>query len=202
MSKLLVAYEGLLQKHPKKTNAIMTGTLFGAGDIIAQLGFSEKGPDGKGAKYDYARTARSVIYGSLIFSFMGDKWFKFLNNKVNLPNTPKTHWTNIAFKVGFDQMTFAPTVIPFYFGCLTLMEGKSLNDAQKKIQDRWWDTLRANWAVWPAFQCVNFTFVPVQHRLLAVNVVAIFWNTFLSYKNSLSTSGEKKTPVYSPPIVD
>lgn len=202
MSKLLLAYEGLLQKHPKKTNSVTTGTLFGLGDVIAQLGFPQKGPDGKRGKYDYARTARSVIYGSLVFSFIGDKWFKFLNNKVVLPNTPNSHWTNIAFKVGFDQMTFAPSVIPFYFGCLTLMEGKTLKDAEKKIQDRWWDTLRANWAVWPAFQCINFAFVPVQHRLLAVNTIAIFWNTYLSYKNSLSTSAENKTPVYSPPIVD
>lgn len=199
MSKILGVYEGLLKRHPKKTNAIMTGTLFGLGDVIAQLGFPQKGVD---TKYDFARTARSVIYGSMIFSFVGDKWFKFLSNKVSLPNRPNGHWTNTLFRVGVDQVTFAPTSIPFYFGCLTLMEGKTLEDAKNKINDRWWETLRANWAVWPAFQCFNFTFVPLQHRLLAVNAIAIFWNTFLSYKNSLATSSEHKTPVYSPPIVD
>lgn len=199
MSKILGVYEGLLKTHPKKTNAIMTGTLFGLGDVIAQLGFPQKGSN---TKYDFARTARSVIYGSMIFSFVGDRWFKFLSNKVSLPNRPNGHWTNTLFRVGVDQVTFAPTSIPFYFGCLTLMEGKTLEDAKKKINDRWWETLRANWAVWPAFQCFNFTFVPLQHRLLAVNAIAIFWNTFLSYKNSLATSSEHKTPVYSPPIVD
>lgn len=199
MSKILGVYEGLLKRHPKKTNAIMTGTLFGVGDVIAQLGFPQKGADNK---YNFARTARSVIYGSMIFSFIGDKWFKFLSQKVALPNRPNGHWTNTLFRVGVDQATFAPTSIPFYFGCLTLMEGRSLEDAKKKINDRWWETLRANWAVWPAFQCFNFTFVPLQHRLLAVNAVAIFWNTYLSYKNSLATSPQDKTPVYSPPIVD
>ena len=76
MSKILGVYEGLLKTHPKKTNAIMTGTLFGLGDVIAQLGFPQKGSN---TKYDFARTARSVIYGSMIFSFVGDRWFKFLS---------------------------------------------------------------------------------------------------------------------------
>lgn len=199
MSKILALYEGVLKRHPKKTNAIVTGTLFGLGDAIAQLVFSN---DDKDVKYDYARTARSVIYGSMVFSFIGDKWFKFLNNKVNLPNVPHSKWSNVLYRVGVDQLSFAPLVIPFYFGCLTLMEGKSLGVAKQKIEDRWWDTLKTNWAVWPAFQLINFSVVPLQHRLLAVNCIAVFWNTYLSYKNSIASTDDEKSPVYSPPIVD
>lgn len=188
-----------MRKHPKKTNAVMTGSLFGAGDIIAQIFFPSKEGDGK---YDYMRTTRSVVYGSMVFSFIGDKWFRFVNNKLVLPRTAPSHWTNTIYRVTVDQLLFAPALIPLYFGSLTLMEGKSLSVAKHKIDERWWETLRNSWFVWPPFQLLNFSLVPVQHRLLAANCLAIFWNTYLSYKNSVALSEDDKVKVNYPPIVE
>ena len=175
----------------------MTGSLFGFGDAIAQLCF----PGDKSAtrQYDIARTVRAVTYGSLIFSFIGDKWFKTLN-KIKLASFPANHWSNLALRVGTDQLLFAPLCVPFYFGILTLMEGKSPKHAENKIRNVWWDILKTNWMVWPAVQIINFSLVPVQHRLLAVNLVAIFWNTFLSFRNSEASDKEHQLPVNYPPI--
>lgn len=177
----------------------MTGGLFGTGDIIAQVFF----PGSESSrKYDYMRTARSIAYGSLIFSFIGDKWFRFVNDKLILPKTAPSHWKNTLFRVAVDQTLFAPMLIPIYFGCLTVMEGKSLAAAKQKIDDGWWETLKRSWYIWPPFQLLNFSVVPVQHRLLAVNCLAIFWNTYLSYKNSILLPTEKKAPVNYPPIAE
>lgn len=190
------------------TNAVTTGSLFGIGDVSAQFLFPTADMASTNRKkkernsYDFARTARAVIYGSMIFSFIGDKWYKFLNFKVVLPIKPKYSWFNQLYRVTVDQLLFAPLGLPFYFGCMTAMEGKSMKYAKEKIKEQWWDTLKTNWLVWPAFQLFNFSLVPIQHRLLAVNVVAIFWNTFLSYKNSISLEGSKKLPVHYPPAVE
>ncbi|CAL9734368.1 protein Sym1p [Monosporozyma servazzii] len=215
MSKILNFYLNSLSKRPKTTNAIMTGSLFGLGDVSAQLFFShseypvEKGAETPSANilntvkhYDFPRTARAVIYGSLIFSFIGDKWYKILRYKVKIPNKGNSDWANRLLRVSVDQLAFAPLSLPFYFGCMTTMEGHSLDVAKKKINDQWWSTLKTNWTVWPLFQAINFSFVPLQHQLLAVNVVAIFWNTYLSYKNSITTSESKKRPVHYPPVVE
>lgn len=43
-----------------------------------------------------------------------------------------------------------------------------------------WDTLVANYTVWPLLQVVNFKYVGVQHQTLFVNIMAIFWNAYLS----------------------
>lgn len=56
------------------------------------------------------------------------------------------------------------------------------------IWDHSWDHMKqvfrptfvVDCAVWPALQLVNFKFVPLQYRVLYVNVFNLAWNTFLS----------------------
>lgn len=208
MSKLFRLYEHQLKIRPKLTNAIMTGALFGIGDIGAQVFFpksSNQPPTAQDIKYtepsyDIPRTVRAVVYGSMIFSFIGDKWYRILN-KVQLKGRNPTGWANMALKVGVDQLGFAPLGLPFYFGCMSLLEGKGLCAAREKIKSQWWDTLKTNWCIWPIFQLANFSLVPVQHRLLAANVVAIFWNTFLSYSNSQIGPEDHMLTIQYPPTV-
>lgn len=153
-------------------------------------------------KYDYLRTIRAVTYGSLIFSFIGNKWYKFLHYKVKFPDIPNSHWKNQLLRVSVDQLLFAPISLPFYFGCMTLMEGQSIDVVKRKLADEWWNTLKVNWTIWPLFQTINFSLIPLQHQLLAVNLVAIFWNTFLSYKNSITPSDNEKRIVHYPPVAE
>ncbi|KAA8576400.1 hypothetical protein EYC84_006530 [Monilinia fructicola] len=37
--------------------------------------------------------------------------------------------------------------------------------------------------IWPAVQAVNFKLVPLEHRVLVVNIVSLGWNCYLSYLN-------------------
>ena len=50
------------------------------------------------------------------------------------------------------------------------MEG---TDPAEKLRGTYWEALRKNWMVWPAVQAVNFRFVPLEHRVLVVNVVSL-----------------------------
>lgn len=83
------------------------------------------------------------------------------------------------------------------------MEGSS---PKEKLESTYTTALAKNWMVWPAVQAVNFKFVPLEHRVLVVNVVALGecpvarggvrritltvsipgWNCYLSYLNSQS----------------
>ncbi|KAG8739851.1 Protein required for ethanol metabolism [Ceratobasidium sp. 414] len=106
-------------------------------------------------------------------------------------------------QVALDQFAFAPFAIALFFGCTTLMEGKSIEDVKRKLNATYKDTLVANWVRWVhplgrseliahtgALYSVSnskhggklISFVPLQHRLLAVNAVTIPWNAFLSLK--------------------
>lgn len=179
---MFAAYRRLLARRPLATNCISTATLFATGDILAQTHFS----DAKTVEssFDFARTARAAIYGGLVFAPIGDTWYKTLA-KVQAPKRISNATTDTLARVMVDQLGFAPILaVPMYYSFMSLMEFSLVDEAVQKVRDNWWDTLRANWTVWPAFQLANFALVPVQFQLLAVNTISIAWNCYLSTINS------------------
>lgn len=68
-----------------------------------------------------------------------------------------------------------------FLSSMAIMEG---NDPVEKLKKTWWEGYKANCMVWPAVQVANFSIVPLQHRVLVVNVISLGWNCFLSIINS------------------
>lgn len=61
-------------------------------------------------------------------------------------------------------------MIGVFLTSMSVMEGV---DPQDKLSRTYWDALRANWMLWPAVQTLNLALVPLQYRVLTVNVVNI-----------------------------
>ncbi|KAG7745850.1 hypothetical protein KL912_005003 [Ogataea haglerorum] len=140
------------------------------------------------AEYDYPRTIRAVIYGGLVFAPIGNKLYKFMDTiKFPLSWQPKRLYDTMA-RVSFDQLVWAPVGIPLYYTSITFMEGYGIPEIKAKLREVYLDTLINNWKVWPLFQAFNFWFTPVRYRLLAVNIISIVWNCYLSIKNQLSNA--------------
>jgi len=182
MASIYQKYSQLIAKRPLITNIITTGFLFGSGDYLAQTLYPSS------SKYDYKRTLRGTFYGSIIFAPIGDKWYRLLH-KINFP-FPKTKVSptvskvlNTLTKVGVDQLVFAPFIgIPLYYSVMSVLEfhDNPLQVAREKLHAHWFNTLKTNWVVWPTFQLFNFALIPVQFRLLVVNIFSIGWNCYLS----------------------
>ncbi|KZF24234.1 hypothetical protein L228DRAFT_228204 [Xylona heveae TC161] len=166
-------YQAKLAARPLLTQSITTAVLFGTGDALAQQAVEKVGVD----KHNFARTGRMALYGGAVFGPAATTWFKFLQNKVVLQN--KT--AQVAARVGLDQLAFTPLNLGFFLTSMSLMEG---TDPKKKINDTYTKALTTNWMVWPWVQMANFTVVPLEHRVLVVNIVALGWNCYLSYINS------------------
>lgn len=64
------------------------------------------------------------------------------------------------------------------------MQGKSFEVVKKEVSGNYLDVLKANYLIWPWVQIVNFYFVPLHHQVLLVQSVALFWNTYLSWKTN------------------
>lgn len=86
-----------------------------------------------------------------------------------------------------DQTIFATTNMAIFLSTMAYLEGDS---PKKRLEKAYLPGLKANWMLWPAVQGVNFTLVPLEHRVLVVNVVSLGWNCYLSYLNSGGGGGE------------
>ncbi|KAJ2981602.1 hypothetical protein NQ176_g1927 [Zarea fungicola] len=170
---LLRWYNARLAARPLLTQSITTAVLFATGDITAQQLVDKRGLE----KHDFTRTGRMALYGGFVFGPAATTWFNFLARRVTFANKR----VETAARVIIDQSLFAPVAIGAFLSSMATMEGAS---ASERLQKMWWPTLCTNWMVWPFVQTINFTFLPLQYRVLFANVVSIGWNSYLSWVNS------------------
>lgn len=110
-------------------------------------------------------------------------WYLTLDRVV--PGTAKTAGFK---KMLIDQSLFAPVMIAFFFGVTETLAGKRPTEIQEMLQACYKETLITNYKIWPLAQTLNFTFVPIQHRVGFVQIVAIFWNAYMSWMANRSFS--------------
>jgi protein Mpv17 len=108
-----------------------------------------------------------AFYGGCIFGPAATKWFGFLQKRVVIKDSPNL---TIVARVAADQCLFATGNLFFFLSTMAIMEGSSPKD---KLAQTYTTALQKNWMVWPAVQFTNFKFVPLQHRVLVVNVVSL-----------------------------
>ncbi|KAG2414795.1 hypothetical protein HFD88_005983 [Aspergillus terreus] len=168
-------YQNCLSRRPVLTQSLTTAfkCLFAVGDGLAQQGVEQKGFK----HHDLTRTARMALYGGAVFGPVATKWFQFLQNRINLSSPQRT----LLARVATDQLVCAPTMIGVFLSSMSVLEG---SDPREKLQRTYWEALRTNWTVWPVFQGINLYLVPLQYRVLVVNVLNIGWNCFLSFLNN------------------
>ncbi|EEH18599.2 hypothetical protein PABG_07659 [Paracoccidioides brasiliensis Pb03] len=166
-------YQVQLARRPLLTQSVGSAILFGAGDVLAQQLVDRADTE----HHDYVRTARMVLYGGAIFGPGASTWYKFMDRHIIL-SSPKI---TLAARIAGDQLLFTPTHMFAFLSSMSIMEGK---DPREKLRTSYWAAYKANLMIWPWVQAVNFTFVPLQHRVLVVNLVSLGWNCILSVINS------------------
>ncbi|KAK3329494.1 hypothetical protein B0H66DRAFT_27380 [Apodospora peruviana] len=174
-------YQAKLLSRPILTQAVTTAILFGVGDVAAQQLVEKKGVD----KHELARTGRMALYGGTVFGPAATLWFRFLQRNVNFKSA---NATTVA-RVACDQGLFAPVAIGVFLSSMAVLEGSS---PQQKLERSYGEALKTNYMIWPFVQLVNFKLVPLDHRVLFVNVISIGWNCYLSYLNSAGSTAVGK----------
>ncbi|GAB0097414.1 Mpv17-like protein [Sergentomyia squamirostris] len=173
-------YQKTLTKYPLLTQSIQTGILMASGDLIAQT-FVEKTNINK---LDYLRTGQFFAIGAFMAGPGLRFWYGVLDKHI--------HGRNVKIKtlkkVALDQLVFAPVFMLAFLGVINTMKGFSMPEIKHKIHEDYVDILKTNYCIWPWIQLANFSVVPLNYQVLVVQFVAIFWNTYLSWKTNKSSN--------------
>ncbi|BEJ14755.1 hypothetical protein CspHIS471_0405220 [Cutaneotrichosporon sp. HIS471] len=184
ISRFNAFYAHSYEVHPLRTLVLANGTLQSTGDLIAQgvnSAISYK-QHGRCEPWDAARTARFAAFGFAMGPFVG-KWLIALDRVFPLPKVGSPV-PAVAKRVISDQLVFAPAGLATFLTFIGLLEGKSVPEIKTKFDDVYMMALKANWSVWPAFQAVNFSLIPLPYRLPAQQGAGILWTVFLSMVNA------------------
>ncbi|VVC92510.1 protein Mpv17 [Leptidea sinapis] len=175
---LVQFYQKLLKRRPYLVQAIQTGTLMATGDIISQTVIERKS-----FKYiDYVRTLKFSSIGFIIGGPALRVWYGLLNHYIG------SSGKMVAIKKVFvDQVIFAPTFLLLLLSAVGALQGKTWDNLKKDIDLNYLDVLKTNYYIWPWVQLLNFYYVPLQYQVLLVQMVALFWNTYLSWKTNRKT---------------
>eukprot|EP01098_Paradermamoeba_levis_P014968 TRINITY_DN7372_c0_g1_i1.p1 TRINITY_DN7372_c0_g1~~TRINITY_DN7372_c0_g1_i1.p1 ORF type:complete len:197 (+),score=56.39 TRINITY_DN7372_c0_g1_i1:56-592(+) len=169
--QLWTAYLTALNRRPLITKAITSCVISGAGNIVAQR-VIEQNP-----KIDRTRLKKFSSYGFLVGMIIHN-WFEFLN--FLFKDFKGSKGSEIVQKLALDQLLFSPLLNTFFYTYMAFLEGK-LSSLPDILRQRLLTTQLAGWRIWPAFQLINFYFVPPHLRVLCSNLVAFFLEHSFDY---------------------
>jgi hypothetical protein len=168
-------YGRLLTRYPLATKSITSAVLVGLGDLLSQG--IEMWLKDKAQVPDLQRISTMAIFGGVYVGPLLHYWYTFVLGRY----FPSPSFLTVLKKTILDQTLFATFGCYSFFIGLTLLNGGTLEQGHTKVRKELWQTLQANWTIWPVVQLVNFSIVPIQYQVLVVNSVAVFWNAYLSY---------------------
>lgn len=90
---------------------------------------------------------------------------------------------SIFVKVCMQQAIFAPIFNSYFFSVQSILTGDSLEETWQRLQRALPSSLYNSLKVWPAVVTFSFLYVPPQFRSVFGGVVAVGWQTYLSWLN-------------------
>ncbi|CAL1128972.1 unnamed protein product [Cladocopium goreaui] len=172
LARLAEGFQRAMARWPMGTTMANTTVLWVVSDSLSQ----SIAPEQMDLGHDWARTGRMVSYGVFFYAGLALKWYDLLERKF-----PMTSIRMVSCKVAADQLIFTPITASSLFFLTTLLEGKSVQTAREKVEERLLPTLKMNWCIWPFIQAVNLSVVPPPWRILVINAACIPWLAFVSW---------------------
>lgn len=96
-----------------------------------------------------------------------------------------------------ERLTFAPILCALSLYFLTILEGKSPDQALKNLLALYKSVLLANWRYLTLPVFLNFNFVPPMLRVFVSNMIGFFWIIYVADKRRRAAAAAAKKEVKS-----
>lgn len=179
------SYETVLHAAPIETKASTSATVYAIGDIIAQR------TEGKSyGDLDRWRTLRSLLAGCIGHGPLSHVWYDW-SEQIFTEQFHWVEWWSFFPKVAIDQLTWGPFWNNTYILLLGLMQFRKPKDIVKEMKDTTVPLIMSGLKLWPLAHCITYGVVPVENRLLWVDLVEIIWVTILASAAAEASAGAK-----------
>lgn len=175
-------YAAMQKRSPLLTQLESSLVIYFLGDLSAQY-VSNSGKED--ASYEPSRGLKALIIGGLS-SIPSYKWFMFLGTHFNYAS----HTLSLAVKIVINQSVFTPIFNTYFFGMHSLLSGATWAEAKQRVIDTVPVSWKNSWKVWPIVTAFSFTFIQPQYRNVFAGVIAIGWQTYLSWLNKTAEAME------------
>lgn len=111
-----------------------------------------------------------------------DDRFMWLSHSFNYPS----RLLSLATKVVVNQICFTPVFNTYFFGMQAALAGENMAAVWERIKRTVPTSVINSCKLWPAVTAFSFTFIPIEYRSLFGGLIAVGWQTYLSFLNRLA----------------
>ena len=111
----------------------------------------------------------------------------YLNRSFNYPS----RMLSLATKVTVNQIVFTPVFNSYFFGMQSLLSGDTVLEAWERIKRTVPTSFINSCKLWPAVTAFSFTYIQPQYRALFAGVIAVGWQSYLSWLNQRAANEER-----------
>ncbi|KAF6519457.1 hypothetical protein HZS61_017831 [Fusarium oxysporum f. sp. conglutinans] len=140
-----------------------------------------------GNEYDPVRTLRNAVIGC-VAAIPNYKWFMFLSHNFNY----SSRLLSLATKVTVGQVVFTPIFNTYFFGAQALLSGCDIPGTIERVKDTVPTSIINSCKLWPMVTAFSFSFLSIGWRPLFHGVVAVGWQTYLSFLNRMAEVKERE----------
>lgn len=168
------SYITFVEQYPAKASIANTGFLMASGDAIAQLILERR----KLKDYDVTRTVRFAFVGAALAGPCMFVWYRALDRHVRF----RSKGARTVVKTLADQILFLPPYLGGFVAVMAALRGEDAKTIHEKLSRDFKPMLMTSYGVWPITQLFNFYVLPFKHRILLINLVCLFWNSYIGWK--------------------
>jgi len=138
---------------------------------------------------DKERLGQAAVTGLIWSGPVTHYWYKLLFGKLTI--SIKDPIIGLVVQILLDSIIFSPVTVSGYFTLRSIMEGSGIEGIKDKLSTRLVKTVFGAWKFWPAANIINFGLIPLEFRVLYMNVLSIFWSFYLIYVNGQKIVSKK-----------
>ena len=98
---------------------------------------------------------------------------------------------SLAVKVTVNQIVFTPIFNSYFFGMQSLLSGDTFPGAWERIKSTVPTSFINSCKLWPAVTAFSFTYIQPQYRALFAGIIAVGWQSYLSWLNQKAVNEER-----------